>query len=217
MEVEKQDTTASSSIPAPSVPPAPQASAEATTTSLPKPEDVLIVKDEPKSQPLSSVTSEHNHDDDDVYIDDVKSNEHENPPIQDPDMEVVEYDSEEEDVFPSKEKLAQQAAQSTDEDADDPIVKKYDVYLSHTLSPNLFLFQYPLRPITRPYDFQTLKKCLYKKEHMKFNLSFERSANPEHFDLEHYKPNEVDSFSLTSNKVSKIFSKIEFFFSNPKN
>lgn len=114
-----------------------------------------------------------------------------------------EYDSEEEDIFPTVEAIKRD--KTSEEDAADPVVKKFDIYLSHALSPNLFLFQYPLRPISRPYDFNALKKCLYKKDHAKFTLTFERSTNTEHFDVEHYKPTEANTFSLSSTKVNLLF------------
>ncbi|KAK9243454.1 Sin-like protein conserved region-domain-containing protein [Lipomyces tetrasporus] len=38
-----------------------------------------------------------------------------------------------------------------DRDDDDPIVRSYPIYLSSRLASNLHIFQYPVRPNTRPY------------------------------------------------------------------
>lgn len=44
------------------------------------------------------------------------------------------------------------------DEADDPVVQSYDVFLQHSTDPggSLYLLQSPLRPMDRPYK---LEKC----------------------------------------------------------
>lgn len=41
----------------------------------------------------------------------------------------------------------------TDDEGDDPIVKTYDIYATKRLADHLYLFQYPIRPPNRPYEY----------------------------------------------------------------
>jgi DNA-directed RNA polymerase-3 subunit RPC5 len=85
------------------------------------------------------------------------------------------------------------------DDEEDEVVSTYEVFLSHTLQKDLHVLQFPMRPMTRPYDFKSLKAMTYKPNHRKLDLTFEVNKHTEHFN-----PNFAESdstFQLTSNVV----------------
>jgi DNA-directed RNA polymerase-3 subunit RPC5 len=82
---------------------------------------------------------------------------------------------------------------------DDPVVKKYDVYLTHNMAKNLFVFQYPLRPANKPYDFGALTEVRYKREHKKMEMQFEVPTTGAHVDSEN--DHGMNSLTLTSTNV----------------
>jgi len=86
-----------------------------------------------------------------------------------------------------------------DNDPNDPIVRRYEVFLTNNLANNLFLFQYPLRAKTRPYDFNQLTEVRFKKEHKKMEMEFELNTQSEHYDQDN--PQSMSSFTLASKVV----------------
>lgn len=85
------------------------------------------------------------------------------------------------------------------DDPNDPIVRRYEVFLTNNLANNLFLFQYLLRPKDRPYDFNQLTEVRFKKEHKKMEMEFELNTHNEHYDQEN--PQTMKSFVLSSRIV----------------
>lgn len=108
------------------------------------------------------------------------------------DEEMKTHDEEEEqpndDMVVEDEQQQQQmeeeeapAPEEVDETGD-RVVKRYDVFISQTLTNNLYLLQYPLRPKHRPYDFNAHKDMRFKKDHKKLEIDFEINTSSEHYD-----------------------------------
>ena len=68
-----------------------------------------------------------------------------------------------------------------DED-DDPVVREVDVFMSQNLPNDLHLFQFPLRPHFRPYDFSKISELRVKPLQQKVELRFDQDIDAASFD-----------------------------------
>ncbi|XP_014669271.1 PREDICTED: DNA-directed RNA polymerase III subunit RPC5-like [Priapulus caudatus] len=70
-----------------------------------------------------------------------------------------------------------------EEDDDDPVVQEVDIFLSKALTERLYLFQYPVRPATMPYDEVEVIGVRMKPKQQKVELELginTRSVNYSH-------------------------------------
>lgn len=102
----------------------------------------------------------------------------------------------EENLFEENETKKQK---KDNQDKDDPVVKVYDVHLSHTLTEHLYNIQFPLRSPQNQYDWNTLKEFRFKPEHKIVEMDFELNTKNEHFDSE--SQFERKMFTLNSNLI----------------
>ncbi|ELT95950.1 hypothetical protein CAPTEDRAFT_186672 [Capitella teleta] len=59
------------------------------------------------------------------------------------------------------------------DDEDDPVVEEIDVFLSKQLASQLYLIQYPLRPVYRPFTNRVVEFARCKPQQQKLELSLE--------------------------------------------
>eukprot|EP01064_Diplonema_japonicum_P027661 TRINITY_DN4046_c3_g1_i1.p1 TRINITY_DN4046_c3_g1~~TRINITY_DN4046_c3_g1_i1.p1 ORF type:complete len:582 (+),score=104.82 TRINITY_DN4046_c3_g1_i1:66-1811(+) len=59
-----------------------------------------------------------------------------------------------------------------EEEEDDPIVAEYDVYIANRLVENLHLFQFPMRPPNRTYNFEKMQSMRMQLRSKRFELAF---------------------------------------------
>ena len=64
------------------------------------------------------------------------------------------------------------AADDGDSDSDDPVVRSYDVIVGNRLFEHLHLFQFPLRPTDRNYNFEKMKAMRMQMKSQRFQLEF---------------------------------------------
>jgi DNA-directed RNA polymerase III subunit RPC5 len=81
-------------------------------------------------------------------------------------------------------KIDEMEIDKEEEEEEDYVVQRFDVSLSHNLTENLYCFQYPLRPPSKGYDFNTLRELRYKKDHQIMEMDFELNTKNEHYDTE---------------------------------
>ena len=70
--------------------------------------------------------------------------------------EDEDEDEEEESVDEDDDVQSQDHVPESTNDEEDPIIKTYTVYSTSRLSDHLYLFQYPIRPPSRPYEHAEL-------------------------------------------------------------
>uniref|UniRef100_A0A1B6DQ29 DNA-directed RNA polymerase III subunit RPC5 n=1 Tax=Clastoptera arizonana TaxID=38151 RepID=A0A1B6DQ29_9HEMI len=68
---------------------------------------------------------------------------------------------------------------------DDPVVEELPVYLSHSLSKNLFIFQYPTVPAFVNNDNEVITKCCVKPEHQEVLLEMALDTQSPNYDISH--------------------------------
>src|SRR5438046_1160257 len=78
---------------------------------------------------------------------------------------------------PLRDQTSMNIDSDSDEEEEDEIVQRYEVFLSHSLTKNLYVFQFPLRPTSRPYEFRRLREAKFKPNHKKMDLEFEINRN----------------------------------------
>jgi DNA-directed RNA polymerase-3 subunit RPC5 len=102
-----------------------------------------------------------------------------------------------------KAKINYNLDESSDSDSseEDEVVQRYEVFLSHTLTKNMHVLQYPSRPTSRPYDFKKFKEMTYKPNHKKLDITFEINTHSEHFNQDTMDEDNKNTFTLTSNAV----------------
>ncbi|KAN0025363.1 hypothetical protein ACTFIU_003624 [Dictyostelium citrinum] len=87
-----------------------------------------------------------------------------------------------------------------EEEEEDYVIHEIPVYLSQSLSNNLYLFQYPLRQPWRPYDMTKLEELRIKPKQQKVEMDL--SIDP---DTDNYNPDaqtKTTKYTLSSTTVS---------------
>ncbi|KAN0033144.1 hypothetical protein ACTA71_011352 [Dictyostelium dimigraforme] len=87
-----------------------------------------------------------------------------------------------------------------EEEEEDYVIHEIPVYLSQSLSNNLYLFQYPLRQPWRPYDMSKLEELRIKPKQQKVEIDL--SIDP---DTDNYNPDaqtKTTKYTLSSTTVS---------------
>lgn len=71
------------------------------------------------------------------------------------------------------------------EDEDDPVVSELPVYLSHTLSDQLFIYQYPTKPVSVPCEKEKIIKCCIKPQHQEVSIETALDIQSTNYDPSH--------------------------------
>lgn len=71
------------------------------------------------------------------------------------------------------------------EDEDDPVVYELPVYLSQSLSEQLFIYQYPTRPVSVTCEKERIIKCSIKPQHQEISIETALDIQSSNYDASH--------------------------------